>query len=80
MYKYSLFILLFDNQPVEQLDLFGAMSTPPDIQAPNVSVVPCCKMFFASGTNSGRKCSMQVLPYTVGFNNQKKAIILISHA
>ncbi|XP_023264855.1 disabled homolog 2-like [Seriola lalandi dorsalis] len=27
-------------QPVEQLDLFGAMSTPPDIQAPNVSVVP----------------------------------------
>ncbi|CAK6963608.1 disabled homolog 2 isoform X1 [Scomber scombrus] len=25
------------SQPVEQLDLFGAMSTPPDIQAPNDS-------------------------------------------
>lgn len=27
-------------QPVEQHDLFGDMSTPPDIQAPNVSVTP----------------------------------------
>uniref|UniRef100_A0A8C3G3X7 DAB adaptor protein 2 n=1 Tax=Cyclopterus lumpus TaxID=8103 RepID=A0A8C3G3X7_CYCLU len=32
-----LFFFSFCIQPVEQFDLFGAMSTPPDIQSPNVS-------------------------------------------
>lgn len=32
-----------DIQPVEQLGFFGDMSTPPDIQAPNVSAIPQCK-------------------------------------
>lgn len=35
-----MFLFLFDIQPVEQLDFFGDMSTPPDIQAPNVSAMP----------------------------------------
>lgn len=35
----SYFIYFFDIQPVDQLAFFGAMSTPPDIPAPNVSVM-----------------------------------------
>lgn len=48
-----MFLFLLDIQPVEQLDLFGDMSTPPDIQAPNVSVVPQCQMFSLSGPRGG---------------------------
>lgn len=37
------FSFFFDIQPVEQHAFFGAMSTPPDIPAPNVSMT--CKTF-----------------------------------
>lgn len=46
MYKcdgFYFFLAVFDIQPVEQLAFFGAMSTPPDIPAPNVSMT--CKTF-----------------------------------
>lgn len=36
----GMFLFHFHIQPVEQHDLFGDMSTPPDIQAPNVSITP----------------------------------------
>lgn len=44
---YSLFVCsIFVIQPVEQLAFFGAMSTPPDVQAPNVSVMAYFRFFF----------------------------------
>lgn len=50
MYKchcfYFFLFLFFYIQPVDQLAFFGAMSTPPDIPAPNVSVMCVkCKTF-----------------------------------
>lgn len=47
----SFFFFLSDIQPVEQLAFFGAMSTPPDIPAPNVSMT--CKI-------QSRKCTGQL--------------------
>ncbi|XP_029025441.1 disabled homolog 2 isoform X4 [Betta splendens] len=42
-------------QPVEQLDLFGAMSTPPDIQAPNSTASDLfgAELFAAPGNSEG---------------------------
>lgn len=40
MYECDCFYFFFFYiQPVDQLAFFGAMSTPPDIPAPNVSVM-----------------------------------------
>ncbi|XP_040914347.1 disabled homolog 2 isoform X3 [Toxotes jaculatrix] len=46
-------------QPVEQLDLFGAMSTPPDIQAPNSTSSDLfgAELFAAPGNSEGSPAS-----------------------
>nr|XP_046231444.1 disabled homolog 2 isoform X3 [Scatophagus argus] len=46
-------------KPVEQLDLFGAMSTPPDIQAPNSNTGDLfgAELFAAPGNSEGSSAS-----------------------
>ncbi|XP_051268104.1 disabled homolog 2 isoform X3 [Dicentrarchus labrax] len=53
-------------QPVEQLDLFGDMSTPPDIQAPNSSASDLfgAELFAAPGQSEGPSASADLFNST----------------